>query len=395
MVPRFTVPRRWCLALIAAGFVLAGCSDDNCVQHDCYTAGSIAHSTYFRDYEYASRRVFDLGLIRYPATSAPTRFLLPSDQVVAFELYVFASSPSEPDGQAGRAYTFWPDPNREGMDSVSTLFRRVSQSELPYVISENAEGWFLLLGQPSGLVMGRTVAYYVKYTRNGVTYEIGDKTGELLRLQLLTYPAMHADDPLWVAEWRNVYDLGVRNLDYDNMAIDIFKGPRGSEDQTSNSDSQNGVPYLQLLGLDQADRSGSYGHPDNKIDIDPVILDLNLGLLIFPDRRPFDTDVGYSVMYPDVTLNPRLPVLYDSDQEYVRRSASTYYIRLTARSRPLRFYLGRINLIPESEIVTLNGRRLSRGIEYKMDYQNGAIQFYTDQATDPNADVEVCFDYCP
>lgn len=383
------------IALVAAVLLLGGCSDDNCGQYACESLDASESSTYIRDYSYAAKRVFDLGVLRDPLADTLIRFLRPDDEVVNFELFVSAQSASEPGARAGWVHAYWPDQARSGMYGYNGQFRSLSATEAPFVVSSNSNGHHLFFQQPSLLIMQRVLAYYVEFLRDGVIHTIGDKTGDSLQLQLLANLWEPVDDPLWVAEWKNVYDCGIRGNDYDNLTLDIYRGNRGTETSGLNPNSQGDIPYLQLLGLDRTNRSGDSDTPDGRIDDNSAILDLVTGLLIFPDRRPFDTDVGYAVLNPGALLDPRVPTLYDSTDDAEKQAASEYYIEVTVRARHTTATLEHANLIPGSESVTFNGRRLSRGTDYTIDYEIGQIQLLAEEILDPSGELEVCYDYCP
>jgi cell surface protein SprA len=237
----------------------------------------------------------------------------------------------------------------------------------------------------------QTLAYsmVIRTGADSFTY-IGDLNGGALqhplRLQMLKHAAPSPSDGLWNAEWKNVYDLRFRNFNYDDLTLEIYAGRCGDEENPANPNSTvNGMPFLRALGLDQQDANG-LPIPDGEIDDNPAILDRKAGLLVFPSRRPFaDSSV----------LDEPVPVLYNTADNLVLLEESRYYIKITISARPRIARLGVYNVIEDSEVITLNGRQLHRGVDYYIDYGIGEISFIADGALDPSANVTVCFDYAP
>jgi hypothetical protein len=378
---------------VALAFSITACVNDNGAHRTCFTVGYKENTIVIRDYEYARYRLFDVGPITDPVTQLTYELITPDAQILEFRLFESTGISTE---RQGLAYEFWPDTSSHNFNPgpISSEFIELENS-VDYWFDINRHAVLFL--QRNSLRQTRILAYYVRYSVNGETVEIG-RLSEPLRLQILKRANPSPTDPFWNAEWKNVYDLGVRNIDYNAFDLRIYKGDAGTEQNPSvaNPDHQGGVPYLEILGLDVSDASGNLGSPDGKIDANYEFLDLQHGLLFFPDRRPFDADSSYAVgVNAGVTLDERVPLIYDSSDDIERRNVTKYYIKLTVRTRASSFSLGRLNIIPGSEVAMLGGRTLTRGTDYNIDYEIGRIGFLTDAVLDPNADLTICFDYCP
>ena len=348
------------------------------------TAGANEQSIIIRDYSYDRYRFFDLGKI------AGKTYWNPGDSIVEFDLFI--SSGNDANNPQVVAYPDWTD--REGSpDSVVQQFR-----QLGLIDAEGKGDYMLVPGKfyiyfPSRLqnVQNQTLAYYmVVHASDGSTLVIGDLSGgtttQPMRLQLLKRANPSPDDGLWDAEWKNVYDLRVRKIDYQDLTLDIYKGQRGDEDNRANPNTlADGTPLLRTLKLDSRDATGR-GGPDNKIDDDPAILDRTAGLLIFPERYPFaDT----------AALDQGVPILYNTAENQRLLDSSKYYIKITTRQRSRALRLGAINILDGSEVVTYNNTRLNRGTDYEIDYDIGEVTFLRDEVLDPTATVTVDFEYSP
>lgn len=210
-------------------------------------------------------------------------------------------------------------------------------------------------------------------------------------LKLLKPEKSKPQDVTWEYEWRNVYSLQSRNIDRDGLVIDVYKGISGAEKTDVDQNHQNGVRYLQMLGLDRYDQSGN-PIPDGIIDFSQI--DFDDGLLFFPDRHPFASKRSFTDNQAD-TLSQQVPEIYNSNLSEDRTEASTYYISVETKSRKTEYSLGQFNIIEGSEVVTLNGRPLAKGRDYNIDYQSGQITFLTQEASDPTADIKVDYEYAP
>lgn len=355
------------------------------------TAGANQTDVVIRDYNYAPYRFFDVG--RVGKTGDDSLYLRPGDSIQTFELFKSVSDGTE---RRGRWYTDFLHPDRYA-DSTGEM-SYVKLGIEGYVLSPDQHYIYL----PTSIAQDikySTVAYYMRVKRGTQIIEFGDLNAIPTKLQLLKPLQLTSDSPLWISMWKNVYDLGVKNIKYEELTgLDIKKGPAGTEanDDAVNLNHQSGVPYLQLLGLDRFDVTGG-GGPDGKVDNIRALLNLEDGLLIFPDRQPFApiSDAIRSVKYPDSTFRERVPEIYTKANETDLRNASKYYIKMTTRRRATSFPLGRVNIMQESEVVTLNSQRLTRGPDYTIDYDLGTITFLRQEALDPNSQLTIDYEYAP
>lgn len=93
--------------------------------------------------------------------------------------------------------------------------------------------------------------------------------------------------PALFYEARNFYDIGLTDIPLDRLTVVVR---RITLDQPTDDDDVNGVPLIQVLGLDQAGSpsSSNPSAPDGRID--RPFIDTAQGILFFPDLHPFDPD---------------------------------------------------------------------------------------------------------
>ncbi len=217
-------------------------------------------------------------------------------------------------------------------------------------------------------------------------------SADSLELKLIKARNARPGFPTWNLEWKNVYRIASgfgpgRKFDSKTLRVDIVKEVSGQEDQPS----QSGSAYIRLMGLDE--RGQDPGSPaDRIIDADYIGLDDIRGHLIFPDQRPFDPRApSYRGRLQDV-----IPEIYDSQQQRDQTESSRYKIRVRASSSEQRIRLGGVfgGVRPETVEVRLNGRGLTRGTEYNVDFI-GNVTFVgnvAQEVADPGAELEISFE---
>ncbi|MEO0243700.1 MAG: hypothetical protein ABIL92_02970 [candidate division WOR-3 bacterium] len=184
---------------------------------------------------------------------------------------------------------------------------------------------------------------------------------------------------LWNSMLTNIYDLRATYLTLDNIDIQIGRDSSGVLIW-----GEGGRSFLNILGLDN--------NNDGKVDLVRYengvaydILDLNKGLLIFPMPRPFIFD---SLSVKDSIIYKKTRLLYSE--------GTTYVIKVLKRQVAQTIYLNQMNIIEGSDVVKYNGRILSRGTDYEIDYMSGVITIKNEMVLrDPDARIDVSFDYAP
>ena len=283
------------------------------------------------------------------------------------------------------------------------------------------EQFWLTLNDNSPISEQTILACYMRVEVGSDTVVIGELPAEgdakadtvSLLLLLLKPDDPRPDNPTWRLEWKNVYDLGVRDINPDGFKMDIYRGKRGTERREGeNENFQGDVPYIEILGLDRFNTNG-VPTPDGIVDDNPQILDRSRGHLIFLNSFPFaatsyPTPVNFggqtirnflgdtlSYARDSVGLTPQAPNIYAGQTATNRQEASEYYLAISTTERRTSYSLGRANIIEGSETVKLNGRQLTRGVDYSISYELGQINFISEEVLDPNANVTVDYEYEP
>ncbi len=247
---------------------------------------------------------------------------------------------------------------------------------------------FIRLNLP--LTTGQVLAVAYKdslpggYVRGMIDYNpIKDR---IIQLRMLRPENPLPSDDTWDLEWKNVYNLGGRSIPDDGFELKIFyKPPSGDAQETIDINGQV-KSFLQIFGLDNVNATGA-SIPDNIVDRNDNVLRLASGELWFPDLRPFDP-IAVGLELPD---DKRSPAIYDTTVQSVINAESKFYIQIISKMRDTEYNLG-MNVIENSEEVTLNGRRLNRGTDYTIDYFTGTLRMLNDEASRPTANVDVTYE---
>jgi len=184
---------------------------------------------------------------------------------------------------------------------------------------------------------------------------------------------------LWNLMLMNIYDIRASSIALENLDIQIGRDSSGVIIW-----GENGRSFLNILGLDR--------NNDGKVDLYYSeggrvydILDLNKGLLIFPMPKPFMFD---SLQVRDSLIYRKTRLSYSE--------GITYIIKVVKRQISRTIYLNQMNILEGSEVVRYNGRQLTRGKDYEINYDTGELTILNESILkDPDAKIDVSFDYAP
>lgn len=285
--------------------------------------GFIAKEVNIRDFQYAYGRLFDLGRMA-SNHDEPSEFdFVPGDTIKNIQLFKRAIIGATTDTASPSAdfYVDLDDTLNYEMEKSHTHVSEIDPSEYyihPY------EHW-ILFNSVNGGSDGILGYFMIVKRANGDTDTLGQIIEEPFKLKLIKHNDPMSNFITWNYEWRNVYDLRQRNIDLEGWGINIYKGGPGTETSGENIDHQEGIKYIQILGLDRFDRNGASA-PDGLTDINSAIIDPYRGLLLFPERKPFASDYEF---IEGVVLDPQIPEIYDFPYGHKESlQTSRYYIKI-------------------------------------------------------------------
>ena len=370
-----------------------------------FTGSSESDSLVIRDISYKSGKFFvidDLALKYSNVRVQPGIKVYLDDRI--------SSNDAEDGAQEGIAYLEEPPGAAAPADAVHRregFFVELIETE-DYFIPQASGLYGGQSGLQSGVIVmtsavraGRMLAVsYERVTDETDTEAIGGYDGDQLHLKLIkhddsTTPAGWERTRLY--EFKHIYDLGAVGIPPEGFQLTIRREAASGEDQEIH---ESGVPYTKMLGLDNEDIGVGSS------DVDPTWIDLRNGLLSFPHYTPFCPDYDTTGFYYAPGGEPD-SIYYahdfdDSDKNctvYSRDNFNPgdedYYIVVKYNRPKTTFYLGQINIIEDSEVVRLNGVRLTRGTDYTIYYPAGQLTILAEEAKEPEAKVTVEYDYKP
>jgi cell surface protein SprA len=367
------------------------------------TGGASQDATRIEDYQYKKGTYYfldDYYRRQYLKRNQNGDFLVDADRIVRkIELYKSAPNYQQRFSESIRGWAWIPekadtskfvimtgDTNTVDPEHYRGYFLRLEKTDY-YV---NKELGFIRMQTPlqDGEVLA--VAYQDSVGRIRGDIQFSPDTSDVIQLRLLKTQNPRPSDDTWNLEWKNVYNLGGRNIPKDGFEIRIYYKPASGDPQETHKieGSDKAKTWLELFGLDRANQSGE-AKPDNIIDDNPNIINYALGELYFPDLQPFNPiSSEYQNTLPS---DMRVSSIYDTTVQSVINAESNFYLEIKSQNRSSEYRLG-MNVIENSEEVRLNDVKLTRGSDYTIDYFTGTIRILNEKALAANANLDITYE---
>ncbi len=210
-------------------------------------------------------------------------------------------------------------------------------------------------------------------------------TAKRIILKLVKPPNLQPENTeAWNLMLKNIYPLGPRDIKKEGFQLDIKYAVQGSDPQSI----LNNVKLLSAFGFDLVDVSGN-AQPDGIFDFKPGVTILpETGEIIFPRLQPFgrnlplaDTSLCYNDVYDLSTTFAKQNTMKD---KFLIVSKSTGSSQST-------YQLG-FNIVENSVKVSLNGRDLTNGVDYTVDYNIGTVTIRNESALAPGANLKISYE---
>lgn len=189
----------------------------------------------------------------------------------------------------------------------------------------------------------------------------------------------------WNLLLKNIYPIGGRNIKEEGFEFDIKYIVEGQEPQ-SNLGSTN---LLTAFGLDIENQSRQ-AVPDGKFDFKKGKTIMHeTGEIIFPVLQPFGgnmpASIADSLKFSDV---------YDKTLTFAKQNTikDKFIMTGTYSGEASAVYQLGFTLVENSVKVNLNGRDLTAGIDYYMDYSAGQLTIKNDAALAPGANLKITYE---
>ncbi|RQW04090.1 cell surface protein SprA, partial [candidate division KSB1 bacterium] len=341
---------------------------------------------------------------RDPATGNP---IVPFDRwVQKIEVYKSAPNYQQQYAESIRGFAFVPDSLDDAREQIITApddttnidnvtlyrghFLRLEKDE--YFVHDQMGYIRLNTALQDGEVLAVAYEDSAGRTRGMINYD--NTVDDIIYLRMLKTKEPRPTDPSWTLEWQNVYALGGRNIAQDGFEFRIYyKPPSGDPEETVTDSNGNKITWLQAFGFDNSNESGE-PIPDNIVDNNPWVINYALGEVFFPHLRPFDPEDPYLrslLKSNDPNKNKLAPAIYDTTVQSVKDKQAKFILEVKSQNKSAEYSLG-MNVIDGSEEVALNGRTLTRGVDYTIDYMFGRLVILNEQALAANATLDISYE---
>ncbi|WP_018341415.1 cell surface protein SprA [Cytophaga aurantiaca] len=277
---------------------------------------------------------------------------------------------------------------------------------LPTEFTFNADLGYITLMSRLNEDEALLVAY--QYTYNNESYTVGELTDDLTKVneneliiaKMIKPPVIKTHLPTWDLMMKNIYQLGVTQIQRDNFQFKIIY-----KDDATGLDIPNlqqgaktkDVPLLQLCGLDYLNPNNDPA-PDGNFDyVEGITVDSRNGRIIFPVLEPFGSNLDSKFLATETDLKQKYVFneLYDSTASDASQVASKnkYFFkgRYTAGTAS-EIMLPGINVAQGSVVVIAGSTTLVEGKDYTVDYSLGRIKILDNSILASGQEIRIRFE---
>ncbi len=346
-----------------ATLTLIASKEESQKQTTSFTGQARLDTVQINDTQYAHSQFYAVLM----APGSPSLTVDPTDSVTSITVYVDTRVDTPERIQAGTKAICYLDPRvptaEESYRGLFTVLREGPDGAYTF----NRSTGILELRSP----LGENEVLAVSYTSRNQGSVGGEVVGDSLTLKLIKPPHLTPESKTWAYELRNVYYLGSRSIDTSKFRLKIKRRVPSGVDV----EMYNGRTYLSLLGLDN-DRNGL-------IDLDRSVVDAERGILIFPSPEPFNQPAILD------TVNT---AIYRKQYSRLKPEDNLYYLEATYELLQSTYQLSPF-MIEGSEVVKVNGRTMTRGKDYDIEYFE--LRFKPGVITGPDDNIAVSYEVRP
>lgn len=189
----------------------------------------------------------------------------------------------------------------------------------------------------------------------------------------------------WQLQLKNIYPTGVQRIKEEGFEFEIRYEVPGAEPIREIGN----VRFLNAFGLDLLDAS-KQPNPDSKFDFRPnITVFTETGEVIFPKLEPFGSNLpdGIPVDYKYQSIYDTLKSIAQQDKAKDR----WVLVGKSSGSSSASYQLG-FNVVENSVKVTLDGRPLREGTDYRVDYNSGQLVITNSAALVPGANLRISYE---
>ena len=279
--------------------------------------------------------------------------------------------------------------------------RLLNSSEYTY----NSQLGFISLNQPLSNDQVLAVAFQYQVIGDTTIYQVGELTTDgindpnALVVKLLKSTTINTHRPMWKLMMKNVYFLKSTQISRDNFRLNVlYENSQGGVGIGYFTEGpKEGVPLVEVFGLDRMDATQNYYYADGVMDwFDSAafkggIIQSSTGRIYFPYVEPFGKDLR--AMLGDNTLADRYcyDSLYTMTQTLARQYADKnkfylegYYTSSVSGEISLGY-----SVTQGSVTVTAGGVPLIENVDYTVDYMMGTVRIINESILSSGTPISV------
>ncbi len=359
-----------------------------------YIGTSQADSTIFRSKDYASRtmyyiadpyELFDLYEAEDMTPNVPPGYLHNAIKTNSRGNWIIKTPGLLPENGSVRVYIDDSNANNNVASAVGdTIYFSQNDYYVPYY-DELVEGTDFVTDYTAGVIqllraIDRRTTIAVRYVRkDGIPVPLNSDTqdgvlhAKPIRRRNQEY---NPSDPnnVWHYQMRNVYNMNRTNIKSDGFNLEIYTE---NIDRTRNYNVPDSLTAGGIVTYNDYLRMDSSG--DGLINGDDNTVNLTTGMVYMPFIQPFDP-LGDGIVYEEENEN----IYYDDID---------FFISVKGKIGREAIELSQGGILKGSVRVLVNSKLQKENLDYLVDYDFGRITFLTAAGKDPDAKIEIDYEY--
>ncbi len=344
-----------------AKFTFVASKEQSETDKKSFIGQSVLHTDTIWDTHFASKRYFRLGL-------------QPDDSIIKLYVFIDDRDGSDDSTTGAKPAIGYIDPNNPANPADTAYIQAGKFNALEEGLGKDYEynRYNDILKLSNTLQDGERLAVsYIKAKKGDPTQvdtvgTVSFTNVDTLRLKLIAASDQTPEYPTWDLMLRNIYEISVGSIEQNSFSLRI----ENVADNGNNKDTYNGKSYLSILGI------------GDSINVYTDYVDYINGYIRFPDLKPF--------------LNSNLPEpdsIYDKEN-FGNGDGRKYCLIVTYKGLQQNYNLNASNILEGSEVVTVDGEKWQRGIDYTIDYETGVVKLIR-KLTNPDAKVNIDYQISP
>lgn len=269
----------------------------------------------------------------------------------------------------------------------------------------NSQLGFISLNQPLSNDQVLAVAFQYQIIGDTNVYQVGELTTDgindpnTLVVKLLKSTSVNTHGPLWKLMMKNVYFLKSSQLSRENFRLNVlYESTEGGVGVGFFTEGpKQGIPLIELFGMDRMDASQSYYYSDGVFDwFDSAafkggLIQASSGRVFFPYVEPFGKDLRAILGDDDFANRYCFDSLYTMTQALAQQYAERnrfylegYYSSTVSGEISLGY-----SVTQGSVTVTAGGMPLIENVDYTVDYTMGTVRIINESILTSGTPISV------